>query len=244
MTTATVASPVPGHLGPARGARAPGPPRFGGFPLGTPAFLHALGNTRDRSWLGQHRGEYESLVLEPACGLVTALAGPLRRRVGRGLRVEPRVGGSILRPHRDARFAPDRPLKPHLELWFWEGAGPSRRHPGFFIRVEPERLTLGAGIRSFAGPQLLGYRQAVDDPQRGLDLAALLRRLERAGWGAGGRSLHRVPPPYSADHERAALLRHLGLWVETDALPLESIHEPSLPDVVVAAFRSLRPLPQ
>src|SRR5439155_1012176 len=81
-----------------------------------------------------------------------------------GLRADPRVNGSILRINRDTRFSNDkRPYKTHLDLWLWEGDGPSRGCSGFFLRLEADRVGYGAGMHHFEKGMLAGYRAAVDD---------------------------------------------------------------------------------
>jgi uncharacterized protein (DUF2461 family) len=53
------------------------------------------------------------------------------------------VLGSILRIHRDTRFSRDpSPYKDHLDFWFWEGE--RRAVSGFFARLTPEHLGVGA----------------------------------------------------------------------------------------------------
>jgi uncharacterized protein (TIGR02453 family) len=118
---------------------------FEGFPREALAFLAALAENNEREWFAAHRDEYESTLLEPARDFVVETGEELR---GRGLDVhaDPRVNGSIFRINRDTRFSKDkRPYKTHLDLWLWQGEGPSRSCPGFFFRLSPEALLLGSG---------------------------------------------------------------------------------------------------
>lgn len=215
---------------------------FRGFSPSALDFLSALENHNDRDWFRQHELDYRRLITEPACALITSLAPLLRSQLGAQLRVEPRPGGSLLRPQRDARFTPQTPYRPYLELWFWEGEGPSRLHPGYFLRVAPTANWVGAGRRSFPPDALAAYRRAVDEPSRGLELARLLRRLEGRGWQVDGANLSRVPAPYPQDHERAGLLRHRGLVMRRSDLLADALFVPELPAHLVEAYRSLKPL--
>src|SRR5919205_1037045 len=123
---------------------------FAGFPNEGLELLAGLAENNTRQYFDAHRDVYESALLAPAKAFVVALGEELHARVSPGLRAEPRVNGSILRTNRDTRFTTDkRPYKEHLDLWFWEGEGPSREHPGYFIRVRPETVALGAGMRGF-----------------------------------------------------------------------------------------------
>ncbi len=122
---------------------------FSGFDPAALGFLRDLGEHNDRAWFEAHRADYEGLVLRPARELVVALGGRLAR-LAPGVHADPRVNGSILRLNRDARFSADkRPYKTHLDLWFWEGDGPSRGCSGFFLRIEADRVGYGAGMHHF-----------------------------------------------------------------------------------------------
>lgn len=220
--------------------------RFGGFTREGLELLRQLEANNTRAWFAAHRQLYRELLIEPALDLVIELAPLLRRQVSPGLRAEPRVGGSILRTHHDARFLSGTPFRTHLELWFWEGRGPSHQHPGFFVRLTPDQLVLGAGITLFPPGLLFRYREQVDHPGPGRELAGLLHRMESAGLRVTGSSLKRTPRPFPADHERGHLLRRLGLRVERaeglpDPMP-EVVLGPVLPDLLVGGFLRLRPL--
>jgi uncharacterized protein (TIGR02453 family) len=104
---------------------------FEGFPPEGLAFLAGLAEHNEKAWFDAHRAEYERGLLEPARDFVDAI-GPELEAVHPGIHADPRVNGSIMRINRDTRFSKDkRPYKTHLDLWFWEGEGPSRMRPGF-----------------------------------------------------------------------------------------------------------------
>jgi uncharacterized protein (DUF2461 family) len=87
------------------------------------------------------------------------------------------VHGSIFAINRDTRFSADKmPYKTHLDLWFWQGPGPSRERPGYFFRLTPERLILGAGMHAFSDGALERYRRAVLDDELGQQRVAPLQR--------------------------------------------------------------------
>ena|SRR5258707_15441692 len=52
------------------------------------------------------------------------------------------------------------------DLWFWQGDWPSRERPGYFFRLTPESLTLGAGMHRFSDALLARYRQQQSSPRR------------------------------------------------------------------------------
>lgn len=220
--------------------------RFAGFSRECLELLRQLEQNNSAAWFEGRRQLFRDLLVEPAVDLVVEIGPLLRHRIAHGLRAEPRVGGSILRMRHDARFMRDRPFRTHLELWFWEGRGPSHQHPGFFVRLGADELVLGAGITLFPPDVLLRYREQVDQPGPGRELVALLRRLEATGGRLEGQRLRRAPRTFPADHERASLLRQLGLRIErTEPLPgpmPEAVLGPVLPELLVSAFVRMEPL--
>jgi uncharacterized protein (DUF2461 family) len=184
--------------------------------------------------------------VEPAIDLVIEMGPLLRARISPGLRAEPRVGGSILRMRKDARYAREQPFRTELELWFWEGRGSSYQHPGFFARIGANHIAIGAGFSLLPLDLLLRYREQVDLPAPGRELAQLLRNLESSGARVGGQHMRRVPRPFPIDHERAGLLKQLGLIaVRVEPLPVavpEAVVGPVLPELLIGGFRRLAPL--
>jgi uncharacterized protein (TIGR02453 family) len=187
---------------------------FAGFPGEGLEFLAGLAEDNTRAYFDAHRDVYESALLQPAKAFVVALGDELHARVSPGLHAEPRVNGSILRINRDTRFSADkRPYKEHLDLWFWEGDGPSREHPGLFVRLRPGAVVLGAGMHRFAPPALAAYRAAVVVEDTGPALEeALAAATAVRGVTVSEPELKRVPHGLAADHPRADLLRHTSLY--------------------------------
>src|ERR687888_2366895 len=141
---------------------------FAGFAPEALSFLAELGRNNRREWFHAHRDEYESLLLEPGRDFVEAMGDEL----GPDFNADPRVGGSIMRIARDTRFSRDkRPYKTHLDLWFWHGSGESGDSPGFWFRLGPRTLILGAGMHRFGKETLERYRDDVLDAERGRALA-------------------------------------------------------------------------
>jgi uncharacterized protein (TIGR02453 family) len=216
--------------------------RFEGLSPNALRFLEELGKNNEREWFHAHRDEYDRELLEPARDLVEAMGEELDRR-GLEVHADPRVGGSIFRIARDTRFSKDkRPYKTHLALWFWQGSGPSRECPGFWFRLTPNELILGAGMHRFDRPLLERYREAVADERRGRALADAVAAIEAQGCHVGGEKYKRVPAGYDADHERAALLRHDGLyaWLQLD-LPKE-LYSAAFPAFCAERYARMRPV--
>jgi uncharacterized protein (TIGR02453 family) len=188
---------------------------FGGFPPETIQFLRELRDNNRKDWFEAHRGDYEAFWVGPAKAFVVA-AGELLAELAPGIRAEPRVLGSIFRINRDTRFARDAgPYKDHLDFWFWEG---ERRNAvsGFFARLTPERMGVGAGCHGLDPERLARFRHAVADPSSGADLAAIAQRLEAAGYRLGGAALSRPPAGFGSDGPAGRFLLHKALFVHHD----------------------------
>jgi uncharacterized protein (TIGR02453 family) len=134
---------------------------FSGFLPETVKFLAGLSRNNDKDWFEAHRADYDAYFVEPAKSFVEALA-PRLKKIDTSVQAVPAVNGSIMRIYRDVRFAKDKsPYKDHLDLWFWSGKKKGWDASGFFFRLTPKRLVLGAGMHGFPPPVLARYRRAV-----------------------------------------------------------------------------------
>jgi uncharacterized protein (TIGR02453 family) len=210
------------------------------FPPDTLRFLGDIRRHNERSWFEANRSRYETGYVEPAKAFVAALA-PALQAIVPGIKAEPRVLGSIFRINRDTRFTKDkRPYKDHLDFWFWEGdrkAAPS----GLFARLSPDAVVVGAGAHGFAKNQLARYRAAVEAATTGAELAAIVEKLEHAGYEVGGQTYARTPRGFAAGERNERLLRHSALFAH-DELPASTAISPTLVTDLVARWRAFAPL--
>jgi uncharacterized protein (TIGR02453 family) len=201
-----------------------------------------LTRNNDRDWFQEHRADYERYWLEPAQDFVSALSGPLRR-MDHGISADPRINGSIFRINRDTRFSKDKtPYKDHLDLWFWDG---ERRTAvsGYFFRLVPRALVLGAGAHAFDSAMLGAYRQAVAAAGSGSALRKAVASVERAGWQVGGEKYKTVPRGFTArDAAEERMLRHAALWVDSEEPVAPLVHSPQLVDHCLERWRTAAPV--
>jgi len=211
------------------------------FPPATTTFLRALRENNDRLWFDAHRDEYQAAYVEPAKAFVQA-AAPSLERIAPGIHAEPRILGSIFRINRDTRFSKDKsPYKDHLDLWFWEGERKAARS-GFFLRISPAFVGIGAGSHSFDKDALTRFRAAVADPDSGPQLATIAAELERDGFEVGGERYVRTPRGMDDDGPAARFLRHGALFVHHDE-PSELASDPErLLPTCVSVWSRLAPL--
>jgi uncharacterized protein (TIGR02453 family) len=216
---------------------------FAGFPKKTVTFLRDLALHNDREWFTAHKVEYEAAVMEPARAFVLAM-GERLRRLTPGIKAEPRTDGSLFRIFRDTRFSPDKsPYKTNLGILFWEGGGPRMECSGYYFHLEPPTLMLGGGLYIIPRTLLERYRRTVADPEYGLELAAIVRKLlKRPGFSVGGEHYKRVPAGYDADPAAAFLLRHAGLYAGWEAPVPADLHSPALVDYCFERYKPMEPL--
>lgn len=215
---------------------------FAGFSTGTLDFLRALSEHNDKVWFEAHRDEYERHFMAPARAFVTAI-GPALRAISPAVQAVPKVNGSIMRIHRDTRFARDKtPYKTHLDLMFWEGEGRARQCPAFVFRLTGEQLIVGAGKHGFEPDGLRAFRAAVADEHTGAALAQAVRDVKGAGYDVHGETAKRVPRGYAKDHERADLLRHKSLYVVKELGLPDALQSAECVELCVGHYRAMAPL--
>jgi uncharacterized protein (TIGR02453 family) len=217
---------------------------FEGFGAEASAFWRDLAANNDRSWFEENRGRYEGALLGPATAFVEEL-GPRLAKAYLGLEYGSQRNGtaSIMRIHRDVRFAKDKsPYKTNLGLIFWIGRGKKVELPIFYFHLEAERAFFYGGWHLFPGAALARYREAVAEEARGKALAKLLARLAKEGLVQMEEpAWKRVPGGYGAEHPRAELLRLPGLGVGRD-LGAAELAGADLPERCAALALRMRPL--
>jgi len=213
---------------------------FTGFSDATFRFLRDLERHNDKPWFDAHRSTYEDELLEPAMAFIEAI-GPRLATFSPGVRAEPKIGGSMMRIHRDIRFSKDkRPYKDHLDMIFRVGA--AKTSPGYWFRLTPTELMLGAGMHTLDKPELERFREAVGNDLTGEELATIVGKEERAGFELGGEHYKRVPAGFAADHPREALLRHAGVTVGTSTKVPPEARTAKFPAYCAARYKKMAPL--
>jgi uncharacterized protein (TIGR02453 family) len=170
----------------------------GPFSSRTFAWLEGVRANNNKAWFEQHREQYESDVRGPALAYIEAMA-PVIRRISRHFTaVARKSGGSLMRVHRDMRFAKDaQPYKTNLGIQFRHERGRDVHAPGFYLHIEPGQCFLGAGIWRPEPPALRAIRNEI------ADRPAAWRRVRTARFKAkfelSGEQLSRPPKGFAAD---------------------------------------------
>lgn len=215
---------------------------FPGFPPETLAFLRELRvNNNNKEWFDAHRAEYERAYVNPAREFVEA-AGEGIRRFAPNIVAEPRIPGSIFRINRDTRFSKDKtPYKDHLDFWFWEGVRKGAV-TGFFARVTPEFIGIGAGCHSFDRERRETFRRALTLQNAASEFVETARTVERAGYDLLGEQYRRDPPGYKVRESAARYLRFGGLFVHVDEPVDERLGDGRILQTCLEHWERLAPL--
>lgn len=183
------------------------PAPFTRFSRDALGFLVELTENNDRAWFKDNQPRYEAAVREPTRAFVRAMAPRLRRISKHLVANDAKVGGSMMRPHRDTRFSPDKaPYKTNVGVQFRHAAGKDVHAPGLYVHFDPAEVFIGVGLWH-PEPEALGAIR-----QRIIDKPALWKRVRddarlRRHFELGGDSLKRPPRGIAADHPLVEDLR-------------------------------------
>jgi uncharacterized protein (TIGR02453 family) len=218
------------------------PARFEGFADRDGRFFRALARNQNRAWFERHRREYEEGWLAP----MKALLVEVRERIDAFFPRHPLAAAKVFRIYRDVRFSKDKsPYKTHIGGYIaidGGGQGPSATAP-LYVHLGAREVFVASGQYMMDGAQLARFREAVVDDRRGGELAALLRKLGRAGFEVGSHDvLQRVPRGLDAAHPRADLLKRKGLIVTFPDPPPKLLVSRTLVDWLVTHTRRVVPL--
>ncbi len=204
------------------------------------AFLTQLRCHNERAWFQANKAEYETRVRQPALDLIASFAPRLAEFAPRFTAIPKKVGGSLMRPYRDTRFAKDKtPIKTNVGIQFRHDLGKDVHAPGYYLHIEPGGCFLGVGTWRPEPRALAAIREAIDQaPIRWLaarDDGEFCRRF-----GLQGDSLVRPPKGYDKDHP---MLEDLKRKEFIGMMPLQDdeVLGEALLERMEAAFRGADP---
>ncbi|KIG15575.1 DNA topoisomerase I [Enhygromyxa salina] len=216
------------------------PQKFSGFTPDLVQFLGDLSIDNNREWFQANKQRYEQQVREPALAFIRAVEPKLRKLSKHFVASDKKVGGSLMRIHRDVRFSADKtPYKTNLGIQFRHEVGKDVHAPGFYVHVDTEGVFLAAGtwhpdseslglIRQRIAAQGPAWKRARDNPKF------------VAHWELGGESLTRPPRGFAKDHPLIDDLRRKD-HIAVCKLSLDQILGPKAVDLVVARFALTQP---
>lgn len=113
----------------------------------------------NKLWFEEHREQYNSFVIEPLVSLAEGLM-PILMKIDEKLICSPKVGGSVSRIWRDARFSKDKSLYRDT-MWCMFVRQKNLGLPEFFFVISPDSYLYGCGYYSAGTASMESIRSLI-----------------------------------------------------------------------------------
>ncbi|MCW8901762.1 MAG: DUF2461 domain-containing protein [Gammaproteobacteria bacterium] len=164
------------------------------------AFLTLLKNNNNREWFHKNKTDYEDLIRTPALNFIAAIENDLTHLSPHFLAIAKKVGGSLMRVHRDVRFSKDKsPYKTNIGIQFRHEMGKDVHAPGFYVHIAPDECFIGVGIWRPDSTALAKIRDAIVERDASW-LAAVNNKKFKKNFDISGESLKNAPRGYAKAH--------------------------------------------
>jgi uncharacterized protein (TIGR02453 family) len=211
------------------------------FPKQTIRFLKDLSGNNNRDWFAENKQRYEDLVRSPALDFIESMQPALMKVSPHFEASAKKVGGSLMRVHRDTRFGKDKtPYKTNIGIHFRHVRAKDVHAPGFYVHIEPGDVFFGAGIWHPDAPTLLAVRTLMlEHPEEWKTVKKKV--LSRSDFTLSGDSLKRAPKGFDPDHPLIDDLRRKD-FIAICNIPVSSIHQKDFKKTVEKLIRKSSPL--
>ncbi len=170
-------------------------------------FLDRLADNNQRDWFHEHKAYYEGCVREPALRLITDVAEVLPHLSPYFVAIPKKVGGSLMRVHRDTRFGKDKtPYKTNIGIQFRHSMGKDVHAPGYYLHISSGECFLGAGIWRPDAPSLGKIRDRIIEKEEEWLKARDYKPFQKI-YNVSGESLKTAPRGFSKAHPMIEDLR-------------------------------------
>ena len=164
------------------------------------SFLEQLDNNNEREWFHENKNRYEDLIRTPALNFINDIENDLNHISPHFLAVAKKVGGSLMRVHRDVRFSKDKsPYKTNIGIQFRHEMGRDVHAPGFYLHVEPDDCFIGVGIWRPDAEALGKIRDSIIERDK-FWLDAINDKAFKKNFELSGDSLKTAPRGYDKNH--------------------------------------------
>lgn len=203
-------------------------------------FLRDLRRNNNRDWFQRNKNRYETSVRDPVLKFIVD-AGPGIKRLSPYFIADAKpTGGSLMRIYRDIRFSKDkRPYKTTIGVHFWHARGKEGATPAFYLHLEPDNSSIGAGIWRPESGALERVRDAIVDEPEKWERATSGRELP-SRFNMTGESLKRPPDGYDPNHPFIADIKRKDFAM---SMPFsdDKVPRPDFMETLLEAFRLLGP---
>lgn len=205
------------------------------------AFLADLAAHNERAWFEANRARYEAVVREPALDLIRAMGPRLAELAPRFVADDRKVGGSLMRLHRDTRFSADKsPYKTNVGIQFRHEGGADVHAPGIYVHLDPASCFVGIGSWMPEPPVLDRIRRALVADPDGYRAATAAPGWDTDGGRHGAERLKRAPKGFPADHPLVEELKKKS-HLATRALSREEVVGDGFADVLTSHLSAALP---
>jgi uncharacterized protein (TIGR02453 family) len=203
-------------------------------------FLSALAGHNNREWFQAHLHEYEDLVRAPALAFISDMADDINAISPHFRALSKKVGGSLMRIHRDIRFGTDKtPYKTNIGIQFRHEAGKDIHAPGYYVHIEPGGCFVGVGLWHPDSDALFKIREAIvkngDDWVAARDYKAFSKHF-----APEGDALANAPRGYARDHPLVEDLKRKD-YISLAELRESTVTSRNFRSQVVERFRQASP---
>ena len=164
------------------------------------SFLSELDANNSREWFNENKLRYENLIRTPALNFIDDMKDDLAHLSPHFLAIPKKIGGSLMRVHRDVRFSKDKsPYKTNIGIQFRHEMARDVHAPGFYIHIEPGDCFIGVGIWQPDSTALGKIRDSIVERDKQW-LEAVNEKAFKKNFDLRGQSLITAPRGYDKNH--------------------------------------------
>lgn len=205
------------------------------------AFLKELNQNNHKIWFDDNRQRYEDEVRTPALLYIESMSQPIAKISPHFIVSAKKVGGSMMRVHKDIRFSKDKtPYKTNIGIHFKHARGKDVHAPGFYLHIEPGDSFLAAGIWRPESSTLKNVRTLIDEyPKEWTRLNKAL--TVKHEFTLSGESLKRPPAGFQADHPLIDDLKRKD-FIAVTPLKVTTVYSKDFLKQTASLFKKAAPL--
>lgn len=207
------------------------------------AFLKRLAKNNNRDWFHENKADYEDLIRTPALNFIDDMENDLAHLSPHFLAIAKKVGGSLMRVHRDVRFSKDKsPYKTNIGIQFRHEMGKDVHAPGFYLHIAPDECFVGVGIWRPDSTALGKIRDAIIERDTAW-LAAVNDSSFKKNFEISGESLKNAPRGYNKEHPLIDDLKRKD-FIAISSIDEEKVLAKNFKQQVVQRFTEAEPYMQ
>ena len=214
--------------------------RYTRFEKKTIKFLRELGDNNNREWFKANKTRYEEDVLDVALHFIQSMQDPLAKFAPHFTALPTRIGGSLMRVHRDTRFSKNKlPYKTNIGIQFRHERAKDVHSPGYYVHISAGEVFVGVGMWRPDSDPLRQIRERIaarsGEWQRAISTPAFKRNFS-----LGGESLKRPPHGFDKDHPLIDDIKRKS-FIAIRSVPVEDCLKPQFQRSVETSFKQATP---